>query len=225
MSSQNAFEPVQEWIFVETEPKSAPSQGDKKLAHRKRIRAQAAKVSSNARLETIRKRVPKRTTQPVEHVFQVALSGGSGQRRQLRPLASACEERESEVLAAQYRGPIPVAQANAAILSQFLSRFKSGGPAERPWIELVMARAVSSSTPSLISTALQANASALCANDLQHPEISQHATKLYFALLAGILLLVMPTFEALHASYKRKDPKVSFLVSSTRHFGITGSTL
>ncbi|PIB01419.1 hypothetical protein CB0940_02218 [Cercospora beticola] len=104
MSSQNAFEPVQEWIFVETEPKSAPSQGDKKLAHRKRIRAQAAKVSSNARLETIRKRVPKRTTQPVEHVFQVALSGGSGQRRQLRPLASACEERESEVLAAQYRG-------------------------------------------------------------------------------------------------------------------------
>ncbi|GIZ38774.1 hypothetical protein CKM354_000217500 [Cercospora kikuchii] len=87
-------------------------------------------------------------------------------------------------------GPIPVAQANAAILSQFLSRFKSGGPAERPWIELVMARAVSSTTPSLISTALQANASALCANDLQHPEISKHATKLYLFVIERLQALL-----------------------------------
>ncbi|PPJ52373.1 hypothetical protein CBER1_10737 [Cercospora berteroae] len=87
-------------------------------------------------------------------------------------------------------GPIPVAQANAAILSQFLSRFKAGRSAERPWIELVMTTAVSSTTPSLISTALQANASALCANDLQKPEISQHATKLYLFVIAQLQALL-----------------------------------
>lgn len=85
-------------------------------------------------------------------------------------------------------GPIPAAQANIAILAQFLNRFATGSPSDRPWVQLVMGEASSSSTPSLVTMALQANASALCANDLQEPEIRRHATRLYLSAIRRVQL-------------------------------------
>lgn len=53
-------------------------------------------------------------------------------------------------------------------------------------MKLVMSESTSSTTSSLVTMALQANACALCANDLQDPEISKHAIKLYLHSIARL---------------------------------------
>lgn len=83
-------------------------------------------------------------------------------------------------------GSIPLPQADVAILAHFLDRFKSARSTERPWVTLVLAEAVTSETPSLVAKALQANATALCANDLREPEVVRHATKLYLSTITRL---------------------------------------
>lgn len=85
-------------------------------------------------------------------------------------------------------GPIPPAQASIAILSNFLSRFETGAPSDRPWVALVMGEAGSSAISSLPTMALHANASALCANDLQDPELRRYATTLYLSAISRLQL-------------------------------------
>ncbi|KAF7188211.1 hypothetical protein HII31_10496 [Pseudocercospora fuligena] len=83
-------------------------------------------------------------------------------------------------------GTIPLAQANVAFVGQFLHRFRSGPTKERPWVDLVMDEASASRASSLVLTALQANANALCGNDLQQPEIHRHASKLYLSAIRQV---------------------------------------
>nr|POF01421.1 hypothetical protein CFP56_21370 [Quercus suber] len=181
MSSQQ-----QQFVFVDGTPKHTASLSMNTAAQKKSIRAQAAKASSDARLDTLRRRAATRTAPPGQRVFSVIMP--------VKPLACIVHEkhkalvrehqvRETSIATQAHKilgGSIPVAQADTAILAQFLGRFRTEAPTERPWVTLVMTSAGTSGTytsSSILVTALQANANALFANDLRLPELFRHATK------------------------------------------------
>lgn len=167
---------------------------EERVAQKKSIRAQAARASSNARLETIRKRAEERGQQPGQAAKR------STPRHRQEPLALVAVQQHRNFVA-QYQsreasaalyadtlfgGPIPVAQANEAIIARFLNRFATGHPSERPWTEIVMAGEASLPTPTLERKALQANATALYANDLNSPDVRRHATRLYLSTITQL---------------------------------------
>lgn len=194
-------------FFIDDTPTDDIPKHVKRIAQKRTIRAQAARASSNARLETIRKRAEEDGQAP-----QAGQSGKPGKpgkslvslgRVSIEPqepiACTAVQQHKNTVTRHRNRdasaalhahtilgGSIPLPQADVAILAHFLDRFKSARTSERPWVNLVLAEAVTSDTPSLVAKALQANASALCANDLREPEVHKHATKLYLSTISQL---------------------------------------
>ncbi|KAF2166551.1 hypothetical protein M409DRAFT_23187 [Zasmidium cellare ATCC 36951] len=183
-----------EWLFINS------TSNAERLAQKRKIRAQAARASSNARVETIRRRAEDSQScrQPGRCGLPLRLTAEPEQKEEPLPrnaveqhqsLFTKYRDRETSVTLHSHTllgGSIPLGQANAATLAKFLHRFNVGTSVERPWVELVLAEATSSTTRTLTSTALMANASALCANDLQAPDMRRHATKLYLSTLGQL---------------------------------------
>ena len=193
-----------DFLFIDDTRKDDNQQNQDVAAQKKSIRAQAAKASSQARLETIRKRAEgrSRAQKPGQGVFALQLGLNDQNQQWTEPLPKvAVKKHESVVKRSQERdvsvavhadsflgGSIPASQAEIAILSQFLSRFTiSGGSSDRPWPELVLGHAsTGTGYKSLPMMALQANARALAANDLQAPDLQRNATKLYLSTITQL---------------------------------------
>lgn len=97
------------------------------------------------------------------------------------------DEEASAVIQASMRvlgSSISLSHIDSAALGHFLSRFSTGTKSvERPWIELITAENTRGRRPRLAALALQANATALSANDLQRVELRTHATTLHLNAL------------------------------------------
>lgn len=194
------------FLFIDDTRKDNVQQNVDSAAQKKSIRAQAAKASSQARLDTIRKRAEgrPRAQKPGQGVFAVQLGLNEDLQNWNEPLTKvAVKQHDNAIAKYQAReadvavhadiilgGAIPVAQAHIGILSQFLTRFmiSANASSERPWVTLVMDGATSVRHYGMMSQALQANATAIFANDLQRSEVRTHATKMYLDTIRRLQL-------------------------------------